>query len=77
MAKHKFIKKALANAHGQFRAKAEAAGKSTAEYAREKASAPGKLGKQARLAETLMGFHKGSKKAHKRYAEKAIRRGHD
>lgn len=59
----KFIKKATANAHGQFRRKAEAAGKSTAEFAKEKASAPGLLGKQARLAETLMGLsHGGSKR---------------
>lgn len=39
---------------GSFSAKAKAAGKSTAEYAREKEDAPGVLGKQARLAETLM-----------------------
>jgi hypothetical protein len=38
---------------GAFTAKAEAAGKSVPEYAKEKAGAPGKLGKQARLAETF------------------------
>jgi len=54
MAKH-WIKNATENAHGQFKAKAEAAGKSTAEYAREKAHAEGKTGKQARLALVLMG----------------------
>lgn len=54
----KWIKKATENAHGQFRKKAEAAGKSTKEFAEEKAGASGKLGKQARLAETLMGMHK-------------------
>lgn len=68
MAKN-FIADATSNAHGQFRAKAEAAGKSTAEYAREKSSAPGKLGKQARLASTLMGLsHK--KRAERRYGGK-------
>lgn len=38
---------------GSFSKKARAAGKSTSEFAREKENAPGKLGKQARLAETL------------------------
>ncbi len=58
----KWIKKATAGAHGQFRAKAEAAGKTTKEFAKEKESAAGTLGKQARLAETLMGMHHGSSK---------------
>lgn len=49
MAKH-FMKKAFANAHGQFRAKAEKAGESTREYAEEKKHAKGRLGRQARLA---------------------------
>jgi hypothetical protein len=56
----RWITKAAAGAHGQFRKKAEAAGETTREYAREKASAPGKLGKEARLAKTLMGMHKHS-----------------
>jgi malonyl CoA-acyl carrier protein transacylase len=38
---------------GAFTAKAQAAGKSVGEYAAEKADAPGKLGKQARLAQTF------------------------
>lgn len=42
---------------GAFSAKAKAAGKSTREYAAEKAGASGRLGKQARLAQTLMGMH--------------------
>lgn len=59
----KFIQKATENAHGQFKAKAEAAGKSTKAFAEEKKGAPGKLGKQARLALALMGVsHKGDKK---------------
>lgn len=53
-----FIKKATANAHGQFRRKAEAAGESTREYAEKEKNAKGKTGKQARLALTLMGMHK-------------------
>lgn len=57
MAKH-WIAKATAKHKGLFGKKAAAAGKSTAEYAREKAGAPGALGKEARLAETLMGLRK-------------------
>lgn len=54
----KWIAGAINPAHkGEFKAKAEAAGESTAEFAREKEHAPGKLGKQARLAESLMGLH--------------------
>ena len=48
-----WIQKATAKGKGDFAAKAKAAGKSTAAYAKEKADAPGKLGKQARLAQTL------------------------
>ena len=65
MAKHRWIKKAVSGAHGQFKAKAEAAGKSTREFAAEHAGDSGKTGKQARLAETLMGMHS---KAKSRYA---------
>jgi len=54
----KWIKKATENAHGQFREKAEKAGKSTVAYAREHEHDSGKLGKQARLAETLMNMTK-------------------
>lgn len=54
--KKKFIKVATKNAHGQFSEKAKEAGKSTREYAEEQQHAPGKLGKQARLALTLMGL---------------------
>lgn len=54
----KWIAKATANAHGQFRAKAQAAGESTREYAEKEKNAPGRTGKQARLALTLMGMRK-------------------
>lgn len=64
----KWIKKATANAHGQFAAKAEKAGKSTAAFAAEKSDAPGKLGKQARLAQTLMAARRG------RYSDKSVRK---
>ena len=53
----KWIAKATENAHGQFRRKAEAAGESTREFAKQEEHASGKTGKQARLAETLMGMH--------------------
>ena len=51
----RWMQKATANAHGQFRAKAERAGESTEAYAEKEKSAPGKTGKQARLALALMG----------------------
>lgn len=54
MARKGWIKKAVPEAHkGKFAAKAAAAGKSTAEFAAEKSSAPGTLGKEARLATTF------------------------
>lgn len=52
MAKHSWIKGAVKHP-GAFTKKAEAAGKSVAEYAAEKKDAPGTLGKQARLAQTF------------------------
>lgn len=73
--KKKWIKGATANAHGQFRHKAEAAGMTTREFAKEKENAPGKLGKQARLAETLMGMSHGKSRAERMYRPKAARRG--
>lgn len=61
--KKKWIQKATENSHGQFKAKAEAAGKSTKAFAEEHKGSPGKLGKQARLALALMGAsHKNEKK---------------
>jgi len=59
MPKSKWIKSAIKPEHkGAFKAKAEAAGKSTREFAAEHAGDSGTLGKQARLAQTLMGMHK-------------------
>ena len=54
----KWIAKATENSHGQFRAKAEKAGESTREFAKEHEHDKGKTGKQARLAEALMGVGK-------------------
>lgn len=54
MAKKKWIKAATANSHGQFAGKAQAAGKTTRQFAAEHAGDSGTIGKQARLAETLM-----------------------
>ena len=52
----KWIQKAIKHP-GSFTAKAKAAGKSVAAFAKEKADAPGTLGKQARLAMTLKKMH--------------------
>jgi hypothetical protein len=61
--KKNWVKKAVPESrNGVFKAKAERAGETTREYAKKKESAPGKLGKEARLAETLMGMpHKPKK----------------
>jgi hypothetical protein len=47
---------------GSFTAAAKKAGKTTAAYAAEKASAPGVLGKRARLAQTLAKLSKKRKR---------------
>jgi hypothetical protein len=65
--KKKWIQGATENAHGQFAAKAKAAGETTRQFAKEKEHAPGTLGKQARLASTLMGMHHGGEKRKKLY----------
>lgn len=63
--KKNWVKKAVKPENrGKFKAKAEAAGKSTAEFAKEKKDAPGTLGKEARLASTLMGMSHKRKKKH-------------
>lgn len=65
MAKRNWIKSAIPESHkGDFREKAEKAGKTTGAFAKEHEHDSGKTGAQARLAETLMGMKKGSK-AHK------------
>jgi hypothetical protein len=69
MAKKGWIKKAVSGAPGAFRKKAEAAGESTREFASEKKDAPGKTGKQARLASTLMGLSGHSRGKSKLYKD--------
>lgn len=61
MKKKKWIQAANLD-EGSFSAKAKKAGKSTQEYAAEKADASGKLGKQARLAKTFAKMSKKKKK---------------
>lgn len=66
----KWIGRAVENSHGQFKAKAEAAGKSTKEFASEHEGSKGTLGKQGRLATALMGMnHKGVDKPKHRPAK--------
>ena len=48
---------------GALKKKAKAAGESTQEFAKAHASDKGTTGKEARLAETLEGMHKGPKKS--------------
>ena len=62
MATRRWIQKATSRNKGSFSAAAKKAGKTTAQYAKEKASAPGTLGKRARLAKTLMGISKAKKR---------------
>lgn len=71
MAKKRMAKAFENSKHGEFKAKAEKAGESTREFAEEKAHAPGKLGKQARLAEAGMNAnHKKSHLREKMYGKK-------
>lgn len=70
MAKKKWIKGAIKHP-GSFRAAAERAGKSTAEFAEEHKHDSGTLGNRARLAQTLMGMHHGKG----RYHAKTVTRG--
>ena len=66
----RWIAKATEHAHGQFSAKAKAAGESTREFAQEHKGDSGKTGKQARLALTLMGMHHAGHRASKLYGKK-------
>lgn len=58
----KWMQKAFANSHGQFKAKAEKAGMSTSAFASKHEHDPGKTGAQARLAERGMEAHHGGSK---------------
>lgn len=70
---HKWIKGAIKHP-GAFKAKAEAAGKTTREFAAEHEHDSGKTGAQARLAETLIGMSHGKRQRH-RYAAKTVKKG--
>lgn len=56
-----WIADATSNAHGQFAAKAKAAGMSVVSFARKKKGGKGVTAKQAQLASTLMGLNKNKK----------------
>ncbi len=60
-----WIKKGASKHPGLFAEKAKRAGKTTREFAAEKASAPGKLGKEARFAENAMGAARKSRLPYK------------
>lgn len=65
--KKKWIKSAVPESHkGDFKAKAEAAGESTREFAKGHEDSAGKTGKQARLAMTLMNMHRKKLYTHPR-----------
>lgn len=55
---------------GKFRAKAEAAGETTREFAAEHKGDSGTLGKEARFAENVMGLHKKKKRTETLYGSK-------
>jgi len=63
--KSKWIKGAIKHP-GAFKKKAEKAGQSTREFAREHEHDGGRVGRQARLAETLMSMRKGKKEGGER-----------
>ena len=76
--KKKWIQGATKHAHGQFRAKAEAAGMSTRAFAEKEKGAGGTTGKQANLALTLMGMHHGKRKErHKKLYDHPRSAAHD
>lgn len=56
MSEHHWIASAIKH-HGIFRKAAQAAGKSTEDFARAHEHSAGVMGKRARLALTLMGLH--------------------
>jgi hypothetical protein len=73
-ARKKWIKAAVAGGKGAFKAKAEKAGETTREFASEKEHAAGKLGREARLATTLMDMHHSKSRADRLYKQKTVRR---
>lgn len=57
-----WIKRGASKHPGLFAEKAARAGKTTREYAQEKAHAPGKLGQEARFAKNAMSVQPGKKR---------------
>lgn len=56
---------------GKFSAKARRAGMSTHAYAEKERSAPGRLGKEARLALTYEKYRGGKRKKHRRTSHRS------
>lgn len=61
MSSKNWIAGATANSHGQFAAKAKAAGMDTVSFAKKKKGGKGVTAKQAQLAANLMNLKKGKK----------------
>ena len=59
---NKWIQKATSKHEGLFSRKAKKAGMSTSAYAAKEKNAPGRLGKEARLAQTLSKLRKRKRK---------------
>lgn len=76
MPRKNWVKNATANAHGQFRAKAEKAGESTRQYAETHKGDSGKTGAQARLATTLMSMSHKKKRREALYDHPRSRAQH-
>lgn len=72
MARH-WMQEAFSRHPGAFKAKAKAAGKSTAEFAAENADAKGRLGAQARLAQIGMKYGKQGGRSRGASQAKALR----
>lgn len=66
----KWMKKAFANSHGQFKAKAEKAGMSTRAFAEKEKGAGGKIGKQANLALAGMNANHTKSRGERWYGKK-------
>lgn len=76
MAGKKWIKKAIKPENrGKFREKAERAGMSTKAFAKKHEHDSGTLGKEARMAETLMGMSHKSKREKLYDNKRSARRG--
>ena len=73
----RWMAKAFSNSHGQFKAKAKAAGMSTRAFAEKEKDAGGLVGKQANLALVGMNASHKKPKRDKWYADKGGDDGED